>query len=101
MAKSDAFNVGDLVRITGTWSDTAGTTVDPTTVTVYYKDPSSNITELVYGVDTDVVKSDTGIYYVDIDIDEPGNWYYRWKGVGVAQAADSDWFYINPVTIST
>jgi hypothetical protein len=101
MAKGDDFNVGDLVRITGTFSDSAGTNVDPTTITVYYKDPSSNITELVYGVDSDVVQSDTGIYYVDISIDESGNWYYRWKGTGSNQAADSDWFYINPLTIST
>lgn len=101
MVTVNKYNIGDLVRATGIFTDSDGTQVDPTTVTVYVKDPSSNVSELVYGVDTDVIKSDTGAYYYDITIDEAGNWYYRWKGVGAAVAADQERFYVEPLLIST
>lgn len=95
------YSVGTLVRVTGTFTDTDGTAQDPTALTVYYKDPSANITELVYLTDTDVVKDATGIYHVDIDIDESGKWFYRFKGTGSAQAADEYWFTVERLNIST
>jgi hypothetical protein len=95
------YYVGDLIRLSITFSDSDGTQIDPDAVTCYHQDPSSNIAELVYGVDTDVIKSDTGAYYVDVSVDESGNWYYRWKGVGTLDAATQGRFHVRELNIST
>lgn len=97
----NTYDVGDLVRVSGSFTDSDGTAVDPTTLTVYYKDPSGNVSELVNGTDTDVVKSATGNYYTDISIDEVGRWYYRFKGTGSAQAAGETFFLVRKLNIST
>lgn len=98
---ANTHDIGDLVKITAAFADTDGAAVDPTAVTCYYKDPSGNISELVYGVDTDVVKSDTGSYYTTIAVDESGSWYYRWKGTGAVIAAAEDWFSVRQLEVST
>lgn len=98
---ANTYDVGDLVRVTGTFTDSDGTAVDPTTVTVYHKDPSGNITEWVYLTDTDVVQDTNGTYYADIDIDESGRWYYRFKGTGSGQAAGETYFQVRTLYIST
>lgn len=97
----NTYDVGDLIRVTATFTDSDGTAADPTAVTVYYKDPGGNISELVYGTDTDVVQDSTGVYHCDIDIDESGKWFYRFKGTGTVQAADEYWFTIDRLNIST
>ena len=95
------YDVGDLVRVTGTWTDSDGAATDPTAVKLYYKDPSGNITESTYLTDTDITQDTTGVYYADIDIDESGKWFYRWVGTGSAQAADEYWFTVDRLNIST
>lgn len=86
------YDVGDLVRITGTLANSAGTATDPSgTITFKVRDPGGTITTLVYGVDDEVVKSSTGVYYTDVALDEPGTWHYRVEsGTGTGQAADED-----------
>ena len=87
-------DVGDLVRVTGTFTDADGNAQDPTVVKCDYTDPSGNTTELVYGTDEELVKSSTGVYYTDINADEAGLWTYRWYSTGTGQAADEGWFQV-------
>jgi hypothetical protein len=96
MTMANIYDVGDLVRVTGTWEDSDGTDTDPAgTITFKYNDPSDNTTSLVYGVDAEVVKSATGIYYTDISIDEHGTWWYRFEsGTGTGQAAAESYFEV-------
>lgn len=82
-----AYSVGDSVRITGTWTNAAGTAVDPAGVFAAYRDPSGNTTTLTYGVDAELVKDSTGVYYVDVDADEAGWWHYRFYSTGEGKAA--------------
>jgi hypothetical protein len=56
-------------------------------VVIMHKDPSGNVTTLTYGVDAAVVKDGTGIYHVDVDVDEEGRWFYRCEGSGTTQQA--------------
>ena len=89
-----SYRVGDLVRITGTWTNAAGTAVDPDAVVVSYKPPSGTTTTLTYGVDAEVVKDSTGVYHVDIDADETGTWGYKFQSTGTGQAVGLEWFRV-------
>ena len=76
----------DLVRATATFANSAGTATDPTTVTVYVKNPAGTLSTYIYGTDAEVVKSATGIFYIDVDCNKAGEWHVRFKGTGaVAQ----------------
>ena len=83
----EAYDKGDLVRCTGTFTNSAGNPVDPTTVTFKVRDPPLNEMEYVYGVDAEVVRDDQGIYHVDVSVDESGRWRYHWQSTGTGQAA--------------
>lgn len=58
---------GDLVRTTATFTNLGGTATDPTTVTATVTNPAGSATAYVYGTDAALVKSATGVYYVDVD----------------------------------
>jgi hypothetical protein len=91
---ANTYHVGDLVRITGTFENSAGTDIDPSVVRAQYKDPSGAIISLQYGVDAELVKSATGVYYVDIDADAAGIWYFRMYSTGTGQGANESYFLV-------
>jgi len=81
------YDIGDSIRVTCTFTNLAGANTDPTAVKVTVKDPSAHETKYVYGTDPEVVKSATGIYYIDVTIDEQGRWWFRWDATGALTAA--------------
>jgi hypothetical protein len=91
---ANEYGLGDLVRITGTFENAAGVDIDPTSVFVKYKDPSGNETSLEFGVDAEVVQDATGIYHVDVDANEAGDWPYRFESTGTGQAGRETEFSI-------
>jgi hypothetical protein len=56
--------------------------VDPTTVRFKYRKPQGETATLVYGTDADVKKDTTGDYHVDVLLDQPGAWTFRWEAAG-------------------
>jgi hypothetical protein len=82
--------VGDLVRITGTFS-VAGVATDPTTVTLKVRTPSGAVSTYTYA-GGGVTKDATGVYRRDVSATEPGRWLYRWEGTGTAEAAEEGSF---------
>lgn len=88
------YQVGDLVRVTGTFTTLAGAATDPTSVFFSFKTPSGTTTTYTYGTDAQLVKSGVGIYYVDVSITEKGNWYYRFFSTGTGQTADEGYFSV-------
>jgi hypothetical protein len=84
-----SYYVGDLVRISATWTNAAGSVTDPTAVLAKYRDPAGTVTTYTYGTDTELVKDSTGIYHVDIDADSAGKWLYRFYSTGPGQASSS------------
>jgi hypothetical protein len=82
-----AYEKDQVVRATGTFRDTAGTLVDPTTVKFRTRTPAGVVVEYVYGVDADLVKDSTGIYHFDITFVSSGLWKYRWITTGVGATA--------------
>jgi hypothetical protein len=87
------YEVGDLVRITGTWTDADDVVTDPNTVLAQHTDPSGN--EVSLTTTTGITKDSTGVYYFDLDLDEEGHWPYRFyaqaSGDSSAQGAASSW----------
>ena len=88
------YDNGDLVRVYGTFTNplNSNTAIDPTVVIVSIRDPSGNVDTYLYGTDASVNRSDTGEYYYDVNVDEPGRWYYRWHSTGTGQAAGEGTF---------
>ena len=89
---ANVYQVGDLVRVTGTFTDGDGNAQDPDAVLCQVRDPSKTTVEYEYGADAEVVKDSTGVYHVDVDVDEAGWWAYRWYATGTGQAADEGRF---------
>lgn len=88
------YQKGDLVRATGTFSDSDGVAQDPTAVFCKYTNPAGTTTTLEYGVDAALVKSATGIYYVDVDASTAGAWRYRFYATGTGQSAAEAFFRV-------
>ena len=90
---ANTYEIGDLIRVTGTFTDDAGDNTDPDVVTGKYQDPSGTET-----TDNAPTKSATGIYYFDIEPDEAGQWHFRIYGEtsgGAAQGAAESTFEVS------
>jgi hypothetical protein len=79
--------VGSQVRFTVTFRNAAGTATDPTAVVVKYKIALGTTVTLTYGVDGALVKSGTGVYYVDVTLTASGVSSFRAAGTGALVAA--------------
>lgn len=78
--------VNSTVRIAVNFQDDDGTDVDPSTVTFKAYSPSGTTTTYVYATDAEVIRQDTGDYYVDFSPNESGRWHYRWSSTGTGTA---------------
>ena len=77
-----AYTVGSTMRATFTFRTYVGTEADPTTVRLRYRPPEGAMQEFLYAADDEVVKSATGVYYLDIPLTAPGTWLVGAKGTG-------------------
>ena len=68
------YDIGDLVRLTGTFRNAAGVLTDPTTVTCRIERPDETETVYLYGTDVEVVRDSAGIFHVDVVPANPGEW---------------------------
>jgi hypothetical protein len=89
------YDVGDAVRCVAVFRNAAGVAADPTGVRFSYRKPDGTIVTKIYGTDAEVVKTSVGNYYVDIDANAAGRWFYRWFSNGTGQAAAEHVFIVN------
>lgn len=75
------YDIGDTVRLTGTFTDNAGTVADPTTVTVTVTNPAGVVTNPA------ATKDSVGVYHVDLTPTVSGTWRYSFSGTGGIVAA--------------
>ena len=95
MAIPSTYEQKAQVRCTGTFTDVdSGLPVDPTVVIFKVLAPDGTITTLTYGVDADLKRSSTGVYYVDLDADLSGDWYYRFESTGSGKAGGEASFQV-------
>lgn len=88
--------VNTTLRIAINFQDDDRTDVDPTTVTFQVLSPAGATTSYTYGTDAEVIRADTGDYYVDYVPDQSGRWFYRWAstGSGTAIAMEGDFVVV-------
>ena len=83
--------IGTTQRWTASFVNNAGAYVDPTTVVAKVKTPAGTITSYAYGVASNVGKSATGRYFIDIAPTEGGRWFIRGEATsGTDQLALED-----------
>lgn len=83
------YDVGDMVRLTATFVNSAGTAVDPSSIYAWHqiiKPTLFDVTTIGYGVGS-MVKLSTGVYYTDVPVNSGGEWRYRFRGYGANAAA--------------
>jgi len=90
---ANEYDVGDLVRVSLSFTNSSQAAADPTTVRGKLRDPSGNVTTYVYGTDAQLVKDATGAYHFDVAVDEAGDWRYRGEGEGAVVAAGESRFH--------
>ena len=89
MTTVNSYDKNQEVRLQGSFK-ILGTLTDPTAVTLKVRDPQGNITVWTYPMAPNpetITKDSTGVYFRDIILYSDGDWYYRWEGVGVCDAA--------------
>lgn len=77
-----AYDIGNKIRLTVTFTDplNSDAAVDPTTVYCSVLSPAEVKTDYEYGVDAEITKSSTGVYYIDLSLTADGYYYVRWWG---------------------
>ncbi len=99
---ANEYELGQAVRLTAAFLNTAGAAADPSTVSVKHgvalvnPPPDPTATTLVFGVDAAVIKDSTGNYHADILPAVPGNYTYSWIGTGTVAAVSVGHFRVKP-----
>lgn len=96
----NVYDVGDLIRVSGIFTNEDDEETDPTVTTFKFTDPSGNTTTYIYSTDGELSRTKAGNFHVNISIDESGTWYYRWEGTGTVQAAEEGSFVVRPSRIA-
>ena len=81
----NTYDKEDLVRLTGNFT-VSSTLTDPTAITLLIIDPNRATGTYTYAAGQ-LTQASTGIYYMDVSLDQVGRWDYRFEGTGTVQAA--------------
>jgi hypothetical protein len=81
------YDVGDSVRTSAVFTNSAGTTGDPGMVRLLWRDPSGTVGSAQYLTSSAVVREKTGCYYLETALGMPGTLWLRWESTGVTAGA--------------
>jgi hypothetical protein len=73
--------VGNIVVLSAKFLDATNTLIDPTTVTLYVRNPDYTVNTFVYN-SSDIVKNGVGLYSYNLPNIEYGYYTYRFEGAG-------------------
>jgi len=90
MSNYNEFDIDDSVRLQTTFT-VGDVPTNPTTDTLFVKDPSGNTDTYTGG---QLTSPSTGVFYRDVEVDEVGSWGARMKGDGVCDAASQLLFQV-------
>lgn len=76
------FVKGVQVYVSASFTNAAGTLVDPTGVVFKWKIKNGSATTLTYGVDAALVKDTVGVYHVTFTPSTAGIYYIQWTTTG-------------------
>ena len=90
------YDIGDLIRLRGSFANLDGDSVDPTNVAISYRRETGSITTKTYPDDDEIVRTEAGEFYMDIEVDDDGVWHYRVAGTGAVISAAERQFNVRP-----
>lgn len=89
----NAYDIGDVVRLTGTFT-VSGVATDPSTVSLVIRRPDGVKTTLVYGTDAALERTGAGAFRCDYSPVVAGVHWYRFYSTGTAKAAEEESFTV-------
>jgi hypothetical protein len=98
---ANSYHIGQVVRLTATFTDTGGNFADPTRVTFTVEDPSGN-NSTEWSTSTGLVAHpSTGVYTLDVPVDEAGTWPYKVNSTGGVTTASETYFRVQHTKVSS
>ncbi len=89
------YDKGDLVRVSGAFTDSNSVAIDPDVIKFQQRDPNSDITTFVFSTDAELVRDSLGNYHVDVNANIVGRWWTRFFSTGSGQAAEEREFIVD------
>lgn len=80
---ANRYDYGDQIPVKAEFT-VDGAYVDPATIILKVRKPDKSTVTYTYGIDAAVIKSAVGKYYLDLLLNQEGDWYYRWEVTGSA-----------------
>jgi predicted Zn-dependent protease len=97
---SNAYDIGDQVRLSAQFTDGEGFPADPTSVLLTIRDGNGAATVYTYGVDA-IARESVGAYHFDLTLINAGSWVYRWEGTANPQTAQEGVLQVQASQIQT
>jgi hypothetical protein len=82
------YDIGDNIRISSIFTNTANTTGDPSTVLFFWRDPSGLTGVVQYLSGSSLVREKTGVYYIETSLGVAGTFRFRWESTGLYAGAE-------------
>ena len=104
---ASTYDIGDVVRVKGTFTDTGGTVGDPTTVNFLFDTPTSTAPTTATRTSTStgdvggIYRWTTGVYTYDITATGRGLYETRFTSTGTLAASGESWFSVRPRRVTT
>lgn len=98
------YDIGDVVRVSSTFTDTGGNRADPTTVYFAYETPDGTAYSTTYTGIGDIVQASTpstGVFYYDITTTGLGQYEYRFSSTGLITASAESYFSVRGRRVTT
>lgn len=92
----EVFQVGDMVRLSGAFTDINEAANDPGGVRCKVREPDGTVTTYIYLTDAALIKDSTGNYHVDFLTDQAGRHRYGFYGITSGQAVAEGEFRVQP-----
>ena len=99
---ASTYDIGDRIRETVTFKNASSAVADPTAVKCHVENPAGTVTTHIYAISTgEIVRSSTGVYYLDVTTTGHGQYEVRWTGTGTVVASVEGWFSVRPRRVTT
>ncbi len=86
-------DVGDVAYIQNVFTNSGGTAVDPTSITLYLEPPVGGVGTYTYAA-AQVQRLAEGTYYYNGTATMGGYWQVRWTGDGAVIAASQSRYFV-------
>lgn len=98
MSKPNQYDVGDVVRIKGDFTSTAGSPANPTVVKAWVKPPNSSVRTYTLA---DFSNPVVGTFTYDLELNSSGLWSYRFFSTASLKASGQSTFIVRRMLVGS